>query len=93
MTIKGPFSNTKSSTSSFPSFTSRNYAGILILFITTIWSLFTLGPIAMKLSGHAASVEWHSVLAPPLIVAALLVASYFVWLARACARGDMIHFN
>jgi hypothetical protein len=78
---------TSTKSSSTTSFITRRYAGILILLITAIWSLFTLGPIAMKLSGRAASVEWHSVLAPPLIVAALLVASYFVWLARACARG------
>jgi hypothetical protein len=61
--------------------------GVLILQATALWTLFTLGPIALKLSGGAVNTDWLHILALPLIVAALLMASYFVWLARACARG------
>jgi hypothetical protein len=66
---------------------SRQCLGVLILQATALWTLFTLGPIAVKLSGGAVNTDWLHILALPLIVAALLMASYFVWLARACARG------
>ena len=65
--------------------------GAAVLCATAAWALLTLGALLLKLTpltllppplaAASAALEWHYALAPPLVVAALLVASYAQWLA------------